>query len=201
MSKRRDVPIALLGVLAAGAVFIYLRARPAGPPAVGDPAPNFAGLPELPSGTAGLADYRGRVLVLNFWATWCPPCVEEAPSFERFAEKVKPLGVAVLGVSEDTDRQALERFVAEKHLTFPIALDPSPMQLFPERAVPTRYGTFQLPETYILDHAGRVAEKIVGPDDWDDPRMLSYVEALARPGAHESASADAQRQSAEGSKQ
>jgi cytochrome c biogenesis protein CcmG, thiol:disulfide interchange protein DsbE len=181
MSKRRDLPIALLGVLAGAAVFMYLRGRPAGPPGIGDHAPAFAGLPGLPSGTISLADYRHRVLVLHFWATWCPPCIEEAPSFERFAEKVKPLGVAVLGVSEDTDRKALERFVAEQHLTFPIALDPSPMQLFPERTVPTRYGTFQLPETYILDRDGRVAEKIVGPDDWGDPRMLGFVEALARP--------------------
>ncbi len=181
MSKRRDLPVILLGLLAGVAVFIYLRARPAGPPAVGDPAPAFAGLTGLPSGTVGLAEYRGRVLVLHFWATWCPPCIEEAPSFERFAEKVKPLGVAVLGVSEDTDRKALERFVAEQHLTFPIALDPSPMQLFPESTIPTRYGTFQLPETYVLDRDGRVAEKIINTYDWDDPRMLSFVEALAHP--------------------
>lgn len=191
MSKRRDLPIVVLGVLATATVFIYLRARPAGPPGVGDPAPGFAGLTGLPSGTISLADYHGRVLVLNFWATWCPPCIEEAPSFERFAEKVKPLGVAVLGVSEDTDRKALERFVAEQHLTFPIALDPSPMQLFPERTVPTRYGTLQLPETYILDRDGRVAEKIINTYDWDDPRILSFVEALARPGTHEAASAEA----------
>jgi cytochrome c biogenesis protein CcmG, thiol:disulfide interchange protein DsbE len=182
MSKRRDLAIALLGILAGSAVFVYLRARPAGPPGVGDPAPDFTALPALPSGTIGLADFRGRVLVLNFWATWCPPCVEEAPSFEHFAEKVKPLGVAVLGVSEDTDRRALERFVGEQHLTFPVALDPSPMQLFPGRAITSRYGTFQLPETYILDRDGKVAEKIIGPDDWEDPRMLRFVEALARPG-------------------
>ena len=55
------------------------------------------------------------------------------------------------------------------------------MTLFSSRAVPTRYGTYQLPETYILDREGNIAEKIVGPDDWDDPRMLSFVEALARP--------------------
>ena len=181
MSKRRDIPIAVLGVLAGAAVFIYLRSRPPGPPGVGDAAPVFAGLSQLSGGTVGLADYRGRVVVLNFWATWCPPCIEETPSFERFAEKVKPLGVAVLGVSEDTDRKALERFVADQHLSFPIALDPFPMTLFSSRAVPTRYGTYQLPETYILDREGNIAEKIVGPDDWDDPRMLSFVEALARP--------------------
>jgi cytochrome c biogenesis protein CcmG, thiol:disulfide interchange protein DsbE len=182
MSKKSRIPIALVGVLAGLAVFFYLRGQPAGPPGVGDPAPGFAGLTALGGGTVGLADYRGRVVVLNFWATWCPPCVEEAPSFERFSEKVKPLGIAVLGVSEDTDRNVLERFVAEQHLTFPIALDPFPMQLFPARALSARYGTFQLPETYILDRSSRVAEKIISNYDWDDPRMLSYVQALARPG-------------------
>ncbi len=175
MSKKGGIPIVLLGLLAGTALLFYLRGQPTGPPGVGDPAPAFAGLPALRGGTVGLEDYRGRVVVLNFWATWCPPCVEETPSLERFAEKAKPLGVVVLGVSVDTDLEALQKFVADYHLTFPIARDPS-------RALPARYGTFQFPETYILDRNGRVAEKIISNDDWDDPRMLSFVEALARPG-------------------
>jgi len=149
MSKKGGIPIVLLGLLAVAALFFYLRGQPPAPPGVGDPAPAFAGLPALGGGAIGLNDFHGRVVVLNFWATWCPPCIEETPSFERFAEKVKPLGVAVLGVSEDTDRKTLERFVAEHQLSFPIALDPFPITLFPSRALPTRYGTLQLPETYI----------------------------------------------------
>jgi cytochrome c biogenesis protein CcmG/thiol:disulfide interchange protein DsbE len=125
------------------------------------------------TGAARLADYRGKVLVLNFWATWCPPCVEETPSLEDFARKVKPLGVEVLGADEDTDPAALAAFVAKYHLTFTIAHDPG-------RSLATRYGTLQFPETYIIDKDGHLAEKIISNTDWDDPRMLAYVRELAQ---------------------
>ncbi|HEV2426492.1 MAG TPA: TlpA disulfide reductase family protein [Terriglobia bacterium] len=126
------------------------------------------------TGDVRLADYHGKVLVLNFWATWCPPCVEETPSLEDFARRVKPLGIEVLGASEDTDSAALAAFVAKYHLTYTIAHDPG-------RALATRYGTLQFPETYIIDKDGHLAEKIISNTDWDDPRMLAYVRELALP--------------------
>lgn len=126
------------------------------------------------TGAVRLADYRGKVLVLNFWATWCPPCVTETPSLEDFAQRVKPLGVEVLGASEDTDPAALAAFIAKYHLTYTIAHDPG-------RALATRYGTLQFPETYIVDKDGHLAEKIISNTDWDDPRMLAYVRELAQP--------------------
>src|SRR2546422_7429845 len=169
--------IAAWGVLAAALGVVLLFAMPTyrqGEASIaGTTARDFS--VDIAGRPGHLTDLKGRVVVLNFWATWCPPCVEETPSLERFAEKAKPLGVVVLGVSVDTDLEALQKFVADYHLTFPIARDPS-------RALPARYGTFQFPETYILDRNGRVAEKIISNDDWDDPRMLSFVEALARPG-------------------
>src|SRR5437899_12294000 len=175
MTRKKNLLIVLPAALVlSGAVFLAVRPRSPHAVKVGESAPRFD-LPTLAEGTASLGDFHGQVVVLNFWATWCPPCVEETPSLERFAEKAKPLGVVVLGVSVDTDLEALQKFVADYHLTFPIARDPS-------RALPARYGTFQFPETYILDRNGRVAEKIISNDDWDDPRMLSFVEALARPG-------------------
>jgi len=112
--------------------------------------------------------------VLNFWATWCPPCVTETPSLEDFAKRVKPLGVEVVGASEDTDPAALTAFIAKYGLTYTIAHDPG-------RALATRYGTLQFPETYIIDKDGRLAEKIISNTDWDDPRMLAYVRELAQP--------------------
>jgi cytochrome c biogenesis protein CcmG, thiol:disulfide interchange protein DsbE len=125
--------------------------------------------------TTRLGDYRGKVLVLNFWATWCPPCVMETPSLEDFARRVKPLGVEVLGASEDTDPAALEAFIAKYRLTYTIAHDPG-------RLLATRYGTLQFPETYIIDKDGHLAEKIISNTDWDDPRMLAYVRELAHSG-------------------
>jgi cytochrome c biogenesis protein CcmG/thiol:disulfide interchange protein DsbE len=157
---------------------------------VGDAAPGFElpGIAAQPPGTilatdvydrppeVRLSDYRHHVVLVNFWATWCPPCVEEAPSLEKFAEQMRNQGVSVIGVSVDQDTDALARFVAEHHVSFPIARDPN-------QALASRYGTFKFPETYILDLHGRVAEKIVGPIDWQDPRIVDYVRALAAPAA------------------
>ena len=82
------------------------------------------------------------------------------------------MGVTVIGVSVDQDRAALEKFVSDYHMSYPIGLDP-------DRTLAARYGTFQFPETYIIDRNGRVAEKIIGAIDWQDPRILSFVETLA----------------------
>jgi cytochrome c biogenesis protein CcmG, thiol:disulfide interchange protein DsbE len=93
---------------------------------------------------------------------------------ERFAEQLRPDGTAVIGVSVDQDTDALAKFLAQYHTSFPIARDP-------DQALAARYGTFKFPETYILDRDGRLAEKIIGAIDWQDPRILEYVRALARP--------------------
>ena len=121
-----------------------------------------------------LSDYRHHVVLVNFWATWCPPCIEEAPSLQRFAEQVRQDGAIVIGLSVDQDADALAKFLARFQISFPIARDP-------DQVLAHRYGTFQFPETYILDRDGRVAEKIIGGIDWQDPRILEYVRALAHP--------------------
>lgn len=141
------------------------------PIAVGESAPDFT-LRALGRGSVSLRDYRDQVVVVNFWATWCPPCVTEAPSLEKFAVEMRTRGVAVIGVSVDQDETALSSFVSSYHLSFPIARDP-------DRAVASRYGTFKFPESYILDRHGRVAEKIIGAIDWQDPRIISFVEEFA----------------------
>lgn len=122
-----------------------------------------------------LKDLKGKVVMVNFWATWCPPCVEETPSLEKLSSDLRKLGVEVIGVSVDRDPAALKKFISDNHLSFPIARDP-------DQAVASTYGTFQFPETYILDREGRVAEKIIGARDWGDPLMLSFVDSLARGG-------------------
>jgi cytochrome c biogenesis protein CcmG, thiol:disulfide interchange protein DsbE len=180
MSKRNVVLVGLVVLIFVSLTYWILRLR-AGTPqevAVGESAPNFE-LPALGHGTAGLGEYRHQVVVLNFWATWCPPCVEEAPSLEKFAEQMRSEGVAVIGVSVDQDQAELEKFVAEYGLTFPIARDPN-------QDLAGRYGTSKFPETYILDRDGRVAEKIVGPIDWHDPRIIDFVRELAHPGVRAS---------------
>jgi peroxiredoxin len=172
MSKTKAVKILILLLILGGAVFLALRLRSPRPVDIGERAPDFT-LPALTHGSLSLHDFGRQVVVLNFWATWCSPCVEETPSLEKFAEQVRLQGVAVMGVSVDQDVAALQAFAAEQHLSFPIARDPS-------QSVANRYGTFQFPETYIIDQEGRVAEKLIGPVDWQDPRLITFVRALAR---------------------
>jgi peroxiredoxin len=172
MSKTNTLKLAVLVLILSGAAYLAWRERSPHPLTIGDSAPDFT-VAAVPSGTLELKKYDQAVIVLNFWATWCPPCIEEAPSLEKFAERVRPQGVVVLGVSVDEDREALAGFVDKYRITYPIGVDP-------ERALAARFGTFQFPETYILDRRGRVAEKVIGPINWDDPRILSFVQDLAR---------------------
>ncbi len=174
MSKFARASVVVL-ILLGGVAFYWGHRRNAQPGIqVGDVAPDF-NLPGLDRSTVRLADYRGQVVVVNFWATWCPPCVEETPSLEKFSAETKPLGVTVIGVSVDEDAAALEKFVGDYHLTFPIARDPG-------GSLAARFGSFKFPETYILDRNGRVAEKIVGAINWQDPRMIQFVRNLAPAG-------------------
>jgi peroxiredoxin len=99
--------------------------------------------------------------------------VEETPSLVQFAEKMKDHGVIVLGISVDEDANALKDFVQENHIFYPVGRDP-------DRSLSARYGTYQFPETYILDRRGQVAEKVIGATDWDDARIQNFVLDLAR---------------------
>lgn len=176
MNKTKLVQFALLALVVAGGLLLAVRRRTLHPPQVGDSMLDFK-LPALGQSAIALRDFRHHVVILNFWATWCPPCVEETPSLEKFAVKLRSAGVVVIGVSEDEDEAVLAKFVADNHLSFPIARDP-------DRVVASRYGTFKFPETYIIDREGRVAEKIIGPIDWQDPRISSFVGELAAAAIH-----------------
>jgi cytochrome c biogenesis protein CcmG/thiol:disulfide interchange protein DsbE len=172
MSKTNALKLAVLVLFLAGAVYLALRERSPRPLAIGDRAPDFT-VPAVPSGSLALSKYRRQVVVLNFWATWCPPCVEETPSLEQFAERMQGQGVVVVGVSVDDNPNALQEFVRRYGITYAIGLDP-------DRSLAARFGTFQFPETYILDRHGRLAEKLIGAVNWDDPRIQSFVLELAR---------------------
>jgi cytochrome c biogenesis protein CcmG/thiol:disulfide interchange protein DsbE len=174
MSKIKVWQVLVGGVVLAAIVWRVARSAKPHPVELGEKAPGFS-IPRVPQGAISLAGFRGQVVVLNFWASWCPPCVDEAPSLEAFAQKVQGRGVAVLGVSVDQDPSALEKFIAQYHLTYPIARDPG-------WALAHRYGTYKIPETYIIDRTGHLAEKIIGETDWTDPRMLAYVQDLAGAG-------------------
>jgi peroxiredoxin len=113
--------------------------------------------------------FGGKLLVLNFWATWCPPCVEETPSMSQFARDYAGRGVVVLAISVDTSEKAYQAFLAKYKPEFLTAR---------ESAIHRNYGTFMYPETYIIDSTGRVAQKIAEGADWSNPNLRAYIDSL-----------------------
>ncbi|MGE5647878.1 MAG: TlpA family protein disulfide reductase [Acidobacteriota bacterium] len=136
----------------------------------GDTAPDFA-IRADNGRTVTRSSFGGKLLVLNFWATWCPPCVEELPSLNEFQKTFADSGVVVLGVSVDTNPKVYQAFLKRANVAIMTARDP-------EAKIPSQYGTYQYPETYIIDREGKVVEKIIGATNWTDPAMASRVKAL-----------------------
>ncbi|MFZ5928845.1 MAG: TlpA family protein disulfide reductase [Acidobacteriota bacterium] len=137
---------------------------------VGDRAPSFSIVTDN-GRRISADDFGGKVLVLNFWATWCPPCIDEIPSLDAMARQLAPRGVVVLGVSVDRNAAAYERFLKQARVSFLTARDP-------EARISASYGTFKYPETYVIDGRGRVRQKHIGPRNWLEPEILQSIEAL-----------------------
>lgn len=137
---------------------------------VGDKAPGFSITTETGKAITP-SQFGGRVLVLNFWASWCPPCKEETPSMNQMAQVLGPKGVIVLGISVDENEQAYRRFLASEQVAFETALDKT-------AAISAEYGTFKYPETYVIGRDGKVLRKYIGPRNWSDPAILRDLESL-----------------------
>jgi peroxiredoxin len=155
-----------LGILAVFAMPTYRQGERS---IAGRRAPDFA--LELDGQATRLTNLQGKVVALNFWASWCPPCVEETPSLNALHERIAERGGMVLGVSLDDDQAAYEKFLKEHNVVFPNHRDPT-------KDIPAAYGTAMYPETYLIGRDGRIARKIVGPQDWTSPEMLSVFSAL-----------------------
>ena len=164
---------ALLGLLA----FVIVYSMQDHVVGVGDSAPGFTIKTE--SGVEmSPRNFGGKLLVLNFWATWCAPCVQEIPSLNEFQKMFASQGVVVLGVNVDS-RQELYRTMLKKFkISFPTARDP-------EENINYRYGTYKVPESYIIDHNGKVLQKYAGLPEvngewklWTDPEIVNYVRSL-----------------------
>jgi cytochrome c biogenesis protein CcmG, thiol:disulfide interchange protein DsbE len=136
----------------------------------GDRAPKFSITTESGQKISN-KEFGGKLLVVNFWATWCPPCVEEMPSLNEFARTMQPAGVVVLGISVDRSEKAYRDFLARNQLAFQVARDP-------EETISSTYGTFKWPETYVIDREGKVVQKYIGPRDWTDPQIVNSVKSL-----------------------
>jgi cytochrome c biogenesis protein CcmG/thiol:disulfide interchange protein DsbE len=157
----------LIGVLLAALGFVLSGVMSQPEVRVGDRAPKFAIVTE-DGKTLSRDQFGGKLLVLNFWATWCPPCVAEMPSLNEFHRQLHPSGVVVLAVSVDKNQRAMREFVERFGLEFAIGHDA-------EAQLPAAFGTFKYPETYIIDAQGRVLEKLIAEQDWADPRLIARI--------------------------
>lgn len=139
------------------------------PPHVGTPAKDFT--VQDSDHQVSLNQFRGQVVIVNFWATWCPPCNQELPSIMDMQERLRARGVVVLGVSIDVDGDAYHRFLKQRNVNFVTVRDP-------EQKVASMYGTSMWPESYIVDRQGVLRRKIVGPINWDSPEVMQFLSRL-----------------------
>jgi len=139
------------------------------PPRIGSNAPDFTVQDSDRSVT--LSRYRGQVVVLNFWATWCPPCVEEMPSLVEMQRRMKPKGVTVIAVSMDVDQGAYNQFIKDHNVNLLTVRDPN-------QKSNTLYGTSKFPETYIIDRNGVMRRKFIGAVDWSTPEITDFLSKL-----------------------
>jgi len=142
-------------------------------PREGSIAPDFS-LQDLSGKTVKLSDLRGMVVLLNFWATWCPPCREEVPSLSRLNAVMPGKGFRMVTVSIDNGgSNDVESFFRMTGYRLPTLLDP-------DSTVGKMYGITGVPETFIIDAHGVIRKKVVGPFSWDDPSVITYLTELQK---------------------
>jgi len=136
----------------------------------GDTAPDFSITTDSGKNITA-REYGGKLLLLNFWATWCPPCIEEIPGLNDMARELGPKGLVILGVSVDKDADIYKKFLQKNPLAYLTARDP-------EQKINLRYGTIQYPESYLIDRSGKVVEKYISSQPWNSPQMLQHIQSL-----------------------
>lgn len=168
MLSERLTSLAALLVLYSGLV---IGAEPTGvpPQLIQEPvqAPSFT-LDDIDGKSHKLEDYHGHVVVVNFWATWCPPCRREMPSMERAWQKLKQHDIAMLAINVGEDADTIFTFTADYAVTFPLLMDrdSSVINAWPVRGLPT---------TFVLDKQGRIVYRVIGGRDWNSPEIVSML--------------------------
>ena len=169
-SSRQTVIWALTAVLAAVMVYKiepYLRVYNV---QAGDRAPEFS-LATASGQGISLSDYEGKWVLLNFWASWCPPCVQETPSLNRLQDEFRDKGLVVIGISEDESEEDYQQFIDRFGITFPTVRDTS-------KQVKIRYGTQLIPESYLINPEGIVVRKYGGAENFMRPEVVNYFRSL-----------------------
>ncbi|HEV8043222.1 MAG TPA: TlpA disulfide reductase family protein [Bryobacteraceae bacterium] len=176
--NRMDLAIkAATGILLVVLAFVIVYSVQDHVVAAGDSAPNFRVKTESGAEMTPTS-FGGKVLILNFWASWCAPCVQEIPSLNQIQKMFASQGLVVLGVSVDSKEELYRNMLQRFQITFQTVRDP-------QENINYRYGTYKVPESYIIDRNGKVLQKYAGLPDvngewkvWTDPQIVSYVRSL-----------------------
>ena len=164
----------LLFLLTIGLAGCYHGSKPS---SIGKPAPDFTIQDSDRSVT--LSQLRGKIVVLNFWATWCPPCIEEMPSLVQMQKKMQDKNVIVLAVSVDDDSSDYHKFLKDHNIDL-LTVRESGQRTDKGVIAPvsSRYGTIKVPETYIIDRNGTIRRKFIGPVNWSQAEIMEYLSRL-----------------------
>ena len=169
----RLVLLVVLLVAVGFGVYIYTNLPSTTSVVAGDPAPDFQ-LEDTEGNQVSLSALRGKVVLVNFWATWCPPCIEEMPSMEKLHTSMANDDFVMLAVNtEDNGRTVVPAFLQKTPYTFPILYDD-------KGVVQKLYGVYKFPESFIIRKDGTIAEKIIGPLDWSSPDTIAYFQKLTK---------------------
>lgn len=177
MSRKISMALLLIGIalsyfLISGKNYLPVsQASPSGAPRVGVTAPDFT-LANMQGEQVSLADYRGKVVVLNFWASWCPPCRAEMPSMERLYGNLKGGDFVLLAVNvEENGRPAVAAFSQKIPMSFPVLLDN-------DQRVSGLYRVSGIPQTFIIDKRGEIVQEVTGARDWNSPETRELLTSL-----------------------
>ncbi len=141
-------------------------------PKVGFKAPDFT-LKSVDGKEYTLSDLKGKVVFVNLWATWCPPCKEEIPSMVKLYNKLKGGNFEILAISEDTDIEAVKKFIKQYKITFPVLMDT-------DKKVYNLYKATAVPETHLINKKGFLEDSTIGSFNWYDKELISAVESLMK---------------------
>lgn len=137
----------------------------------GSPAPDFT-LTDISGKKVSLSELKGKVVLLNFWATWCGPCRAEMPGLNKLYQELREKGLVVLAISVDASDKPVKEFMKDKKFSFPVLLDTDKEVSFDD------YAVMGLPTTIIIDRKGLIAEKVLGEREWDTPQMKEKITKL-----------------------